>query len=133
MSAQHLTTYCHNASIMERFYVRIRPFADAKAGVAVQPGAQEDDAVVYYNGLLARSGAEQVYIHCGLGTNSSWTYLTYLPMARTPSGYKVNLSVPENECHFCFKDSAGNWDNNNGANWSIVKQKRAGSSSEHVV
>lgn len=83
---------------------------DARAGELVK---------IVYSGLLDQQGADQVYLHLGYG--DQWDKTTDLPMQKTINGWQrvIPLDVTGN-MHFCFKDSANNWDNNNGDNWSLV-------------
>lgn len=97
--------------------------ADYPQGVVVDPTpitAQEEITVLYY-GLLARSGADQVFLHVGYGDAGEWRNVSDLKMSRTGWGWVKTLEMPEDQTrfNFCFKDSAGNWDNNNGINWSF--------------
>ncbi|HHY48029.1 MAG TPA: carbohydrate-binding protein [Firmicutes bacterium] len=110
----------------------------ARRGTRTEPGAEYrgDDGVyvrptpitagsevtVKYDGLLARSGADQVYLHMGFGPNDSWRDTRDIPMTKTTDNMwttVVPISIDEtSRFNFCFRDSANNWDNNNGANWS---------------
>lgn len=101
----------------------IRTMHDAKTGVSVENGPTGNEAVVYYSGLLARSGADEVFLHSGLGSNNNWTYTTTQKMNRISLGFQASVHMTEDEVHFCFRDSAHNWDNNSGQNWSVTKQK----------
>jgi hypothetical protein len=38
-------------------------------------------------------------------------------MDRTARGCEKNVPMKNHTLAFCFKDSANNWDNNNGYNW----------------
>lgn len=90
---------------------------DSNAGIEVQPGILPNEVTVYYDGLLARSGADQVYIHYGFGL-PDWRNVTTEKMEWTGKRWRKAITV-DKQASFCFKDSAGNWDNNNGHNWSI--------------
>jgi len=85
----------------------------------VRPG---EDFQVYYHGLLENSGADQIYLHYGFDNWS--TNLGTIPMNRIENGsFKATIKASGNhELNFCFKDSAANWDNNNGYNWSMHLQ-----------
>ncbi|MGE5592760.1 MAG: carbohydrate-binding protein [Betaproteobacteria bacterium] len=97
--------------------------ADMGDGVYVSPTpiTAGDSVSVRYSGLLARSGATQVYLHMGYGIGT-WNSVTDVPMARTaPGTFEARVDLPPEETsrfHFCFRDDAGNWDNNGGRNWS---------------
>ncbi len=74
---------------------------------------------VKYNGLLARSGAEEVYLHAGFGHNKQWDDVRDLKMESRGNEWHINFDVAtDKRFNFCFRDNAGNWDNNNGKNWS---------------
>ncbi len=90
-------------------------------GIMVRPTPVSlgDEVKVEYRGLLAQAGAEQIYLHFGFG-RGDWTYVQEVPMERTPDGAWTALVQVEEagRFNFCFRDSANNWDNNNGRNWS---------------
>lgn len=84
--------------------------------VPITPGEHIN---IIYNGLLARSGATEIWLHLGYGHAHNWEKVQDLKMFKTGRGWEQTLKVPDEErLHFCFKDSANNWDNNNGRNWS---------------
>ncbi|GAW91594.1 carbohydrate-binding protein [Calderihabitans maritimus] len=91
-------------------------------GVAVDPlpiTAGEEITVLYY-GLLAQSGADQVWLHCGFGPADRWYDINDYRMERTERGWVKKFKVKSGDrLNFCFRDSAYNWDNNNGRNWSF--------------
>lgn len=75
---------------------------------------------VVYNGLLSQSGAQEVYLHLGFGANRSWHDIRDLKMLRTGRGWEQTLQVNDpSRINLCFRDSANNWDNNSGHNWSF--------------
>ncbi|GAB6098912.1 hypothetical protein JCM16358_07910 [Halanaerocella petrolearia] len=80
-----------------------------------------DTVTISYKGLLAKSGADQVYLHCGTSTgDNQWQNVNDIKMDKSDDGYwRAQTKVPTgNNLNFCFKDSANNWDNNSGHNWS---------------
>lgn len=92
----------------------------ANQGISIAPqDARAGELVkIMYNGLLAQNGADQVYLHMGFG--DQWDKSSDLPMQRTINGWQrvIPLDVT-GSMNFCFKDSANNWDNNNGYNWRV--------------
>lgn len=78
---------------------------------------------IAYEGLLARSGAAQVYTHLGYGNNESWSDVRDIPMSEAAKGWHCNLTPDVSSAvrlNFCFHDGANHWDNNNGHNWSLT-------------
>ena len=72
-----------------------------------------------YNGLLAHSGADG-YLCTWATVLSGWSNTKDVEMMRTQRGFETTFRVDKpDRINFCFKDSAANWDNNNGLNWSI--------------
>lgn len=91
-------------------------------GVVVDPTpiTAGEEITVLYNGLLGTSGADQVYLHVGYGDAGEWRGVSDLRMSKTGWGWVKTLEMPpDGRFNFCFKDSAANWDNNNGVNWSF--------------
>jgi hypothetical protein len=83
-----------------------------------------DKVKLTYNGLLAKSGADQVYAVVGFGDNKDWQNISTLPMNST--NHRIyELSIPAKEggqINVAFKDNADNWDNNSGKNYSFYFQ-----------
>jgi hypothetical protein len=91
-------------------------------GIHVYPSpfAAGDRIQVNYNGLLSKSGAEEVYLHAGFGLNNQWDDVYDIKMKKTEDHWQTALDVKTNKrLYFCFHDNAENWDNNNGLNWSF--------------
>ncbi|HMM19103.1 MAG TPA: carbohydrate-binding protein [Selenomonadales bacterium] len=90
------------------------------SGISVTPAvlAKGDTAQVRYQGLLARSGAEKLYVHVGYGGN--WERAIDYKMIRTPDGFEAQVPVAaQNGLKICFHDNANNWDNNSGQDYSF--------------
>lgn len=89
---------------------------DFERGVEVRPtfGNQVN---VCYTGLLNNSGADKVFLHYGYSDPQNWRDTTTASMERTPRGWEMSVPMRNHTMAFCFKDSANNWDNNNGHNW----------------
>ncbi|MDD2422171.1 MAG: carbohydrate-binding protein [Heliobacteriaceae bacterium] len=91
-------------------------------GVRVDPlpVTAGQEITVFYSGLLHNSGAEQVYLRLGYGDADNWHQVEEQRMEKLGWGWVKEMPVKDlTTMHFCFRDSANNWDNNNGTNWSI--------------
>lgn len=74
---------------------------------------------IVYNGLLAQSGAQEVYLRMGFGDSYDWHNVNELKMLHTGRGWEQTMQIKDpSRLNFCFRDNAFNWDNNNGLNWS---------------
>lgn len=90
-------------------------------GVYVDPTpiTAGQQVTILYNGLLSNSGAQQVYLHVGYGDANHWTHVADYPMNKIGWGWEKTITMEDDSrFNFCFKDSANNWDNNSGRNWS---------------
>lgn len=91
-------------------------------GVVVDPLPITSGEVItiLYNGILATSGAQEIYLHAGYGDSNNWHDIIDTKMSRTGWGFVKTIEVKDyNQFNFCFRDNAYNWDNNNGHNWSF--------------
>jgi len=89
-------------------------------GVIITPAPAEphQNVTIVYNGLLAKSGAPELYAHVGFG--DSWQGVQDIKMIRTPSGFEATIpAVNADSLNVCFRDSANNWDNNSGMNYNF--------------
>ncbi|WP_027363275.1 carbohydrate-binding protein [Desulfotruncus alcoholivorax] len=96
--------------------------ASYPGGVVVDPTpiTTGEEITILYDGLLAASGATQVFLHVGYGNAGEWRDVKTLRMSRTGWGWVKTLEIPdEDRFNFCFHDGYGNWDNNYGFNWSF--------------
>ncbi|WP_027719381.1 carbohydrate-binding protein [Desulfovirgula thermocuniculi] len=96
----------------------IQAWHDVPKGVEVKP-AGFNEVNIIYNGLLANCGADQVYLHYGFGDPLKWQNVNTVRMDRTMRGWEATVRMLNSTMSFCFKDSANNWDNNNGYNWTV--------------
>jgi hypothetical protein len=78
-----------------------------------------DVVQIVYDGLLAKSGATEVYAH--IGFDEEWDQVRDLQMMKTPEGFQTSVDPPHSATtlNICFRDPANNWDNNSGRNYSI--------------
>lgn len=95
-----------------------------KNGVIVTPNvvADGDKATITYKGILYNSGADTIYMRAGYGDN--WNNATDIQMSRTADGFEAKLPITSHDkLNMVFKDSANNWDNNSGRNYSFEVQQ----------
>lgn len=96
--------------------------SDLNAGITVKfLHPDKKDITIFYDGLLAQSGSAQVYLHTGIGER--WEKVYDHRMEPTSAGWEKTIQMESNSMNFCFKDSANNWDNNNGQNWSFAMSR----------
>lgn len=92
----------------------------SKNGVCIED--KEDSLRLVYNGILAKSGAEDIYAVVGTGDSKNLENAKYYPM--NTSGYQTyELLLPVVDAkgiNIAFKDGANNWDNNSGANYRLM-------------
>ena len=75
-----------------------------------------------YTGKLFEDDAEEVFLHYGFGDN--WENVSEIEMTKTELGFQAELDLPESPClKLCFKDSNGNWDNNEGNDYTFAIEK----------
>jgi len=84
---------------------------------------------VLYSGILAKSGSKEIYAVIGYGDNFNWENVQEYPMHKL-SGEQYELIFPvtrSGEINMAFKDSADNWDNNSGRNFTFTNYVYEGS------
>jgi hypothetical protein len=89
-------------------------------GLVISPFAPhaQDSVKVLYNGLLLQNGANEVWVHVGFG--EKWDKAHDYKMEKTDNGFEVNFMVQYSDTlNIAFRDSASNWDNNSGDNYSF--------------
>ena len=82
-----------------------------------------------YSGLLAKSGADEIYALIGYGNNLKWESITEHHMHRVgDQTFELIFAVesPQN-INIAFKDSADHWDNNSGTNYTFSNPIEKGS------
>ena len=91
----------------------------ADNGVSVTGGSGSME--LEYDGLLSRSGAEELFAVVGYGNNLKWEDSeTYAMQKLENQVFKVSIPVKRSgNLNMAFKDNAGNWDNNSGMNYSF--------------
>lgn len=92
-------------------------------GIQVEPDKVRTHSVVEvnYNGILAQSGADEVYIHCGSSYTNDWHDVQDVKMTKkTGDTFTANILVQDGSTfNLCFRDSSNNWDNNSGENYTF--------------
>ncbi|MDP4180476.1 MAG: carbohydrate-binding protein [Bacillota bacterium] len=83
-----------------------------------------DKVKLTYSGLLAKSGANEVFAVVGFGDNKNWQNISTYPMNSTNQHtYELSIPAKDNEqINVVFKDNSDNWDNNTGKNYSFYIQ-----------
>lgn len=93
----------------------------AANGVKTEPilPSPGDVVQIIYDGLLARSGASEVFAH--IGFDERWDEVHDRQMVKTPEGFRTSVHPPGSArtLNICFRDPAGNWDNNSGRDYRI--------------
>lgn len=88
-------------------------------GVKIRPAnpLYQDTVEIAYDGLLANSGAAEIYAHVGF--DEDWKAVQDYRMGKTAAGFETSVFLPADtdSLNICFRDSSGNWDNNSGANY----------------
>ena len=96
----------------------IGSFEDHRVSWNPAPSGPGDTVQINYHGILRDSGADSVFLHYSF---DNWnTPASTVRMDRSGDRFTTEVKAYGNqELNFCFKDSANNWDNNNGSNWTI--------------
>ncbi|AGL01456.1 carbohydrate-binding protein [Desulfoscipio gibsoniae] len=93
-------------------------FSSPIQGVQVKPLKQDGKEIrIRYSGMLNKNGANQVWMHAGIGEVEEWVDSKDYLMEKTSEGWEHTVDVKGKQFNFCFRDDAHNWDNNNGTNW----------------
>jgi hypothetical protein len=84
----------------------------------IPSAARSGDSVrIKYHGLLKNSGANEVFLYLG---KDGWQSSKFVPMQWSEDGFYIDVRAEaDHELNFCFKDTANNWDNNNGFDWKV--------------
>lgn len=107
--------------MFEHKITNVREPIQLEHNVTVSPVPPKRGVVkISYKGLLANSGAQDVYLRTGYGTSDTWQGIYDYKMEKTSQGWEQVMHLNRNNyLQFCFKDGADHWDNNNGINWNI--------------
>lgn len=83
---------------------------------------ENTEVKVTYAGKLFQNGSEDVIVHYGFGEN--WDNAKDLKMQKSELGFQADIYVEENtKLNFCFRNSIGEWDNNDGYNYAFKINK----------
>ncbi len=93
-------------------------------GISISKASMKvgDSVTVTYNGLLANCGADSVTMHIGYGDN--WDNKEFISMENDNGTFKASLVIDNSgSLNIAFKDSAENWDNNSGSDYTFKVTK----------
>ena len=77
---------------------------------------------ISYVGDLFQNDSKEVYLHYGFGTN--WDNVSDIKMEKTELGFQCEIDILKAESlNLCFKNSANEWDNNLGENYTFPIEK----------
>lgn len=83
---------------------------------------ENTEVKVTYAGKLFQNGSEDVIVHYGFGDN--WDGAQDVQMQKTELGFQIDIYVKsDSKLNFCFRNSAGEWDNNEGSNYAFKIEK----------
>ncbi|HBR03899.1 MAG TPA: hypothetical protein DD738_14970 [Ruminiclostridium sp.] len=93
----------------------------SKAGVSFEK-LSDTQAKINYSGLLAKNGAQDVFGVYGFGSNQKWEDVSTLTFNKESEGsFATTVPIEQGKnINFAFRDSAENWDNNSGMNYTFV-------------
>lgn len=101
-----------------------QPYADNGVILSKSSLNVGEEVLFSYTGLLAQSGADQIFVHIGYG--ESWQEKAFVPMENDNGVFKAAVkAVLPGTLNFSFKDSANNWDNNSSSDYSIIVSEKA--------
>ncbi len=91
---------------------------DDRIQVEPEPIKAGSMAKIRYYGLLAKSGADRIFLHYGV---DGWKKPATVEMNRVGDRFEseIRTTASVKALDFCFKDSADHWDNNSGTNWRV--------------
>lgn len=111
-----------DVEVAEEFHPEGYDVLESVGGVKIRPAEIREgtSVTVWYDGELAQSGANSVFLHYGFGTDQ-WQDVGEVEMYKgEQDAWLTNVYVNRGQAiSFCFKDGAGNWDNNNGRDWTF--------------
>jgi hypothetical protein len=107
----------------------INLYSDAGVSLSKASISVGDTVVVSYDGLLAKSGADTIFMHYGYG--DSWEQKDFIRMENKEGIFGAAIKViTSGSLNLSFKDSADNWDNNSSENYSFKVSKKENSEAQ---
>jgi len=92
----------------------------SKSGVAFEK-LSETQAQIVYSGLLAKCGAQEIHGVYGYGSNQNWEGVSTVQLTKEGDVFRGIIPLEQGKnVNIAFKDSAENWDNNSGMNYTFV-------------
>lgn len=92
----------------------------SKSGVSFEK-ISETQAEISYSGLLAKCGAQEVHGVYGYGSNQNWEGVSSIQLTKEGDAFRGIIPIEHGKnINIAFKDSAENWDNNSGMNYTFV-------------
>lgn len=77
---------------------------------------------IIYKGTLCQNDTEDIYMHFGYGL--LWENLQEIKLEKYEDCFKASISLTDiGDINFCFRDANGNWDNNEGQNYTATISK----------
>lgn len=84
---------------------------------------ENSEVKVTYAGCLFQNGSQEVIAHLGYGEN--WENPKDIVMEKTALGFQAIINVENaGKLNLCFRNSNGEWDNNNGNNYEFSVEKQ---------
>ena len=77
---------------------------------------------ISYTGKFFQAGCEKVYAHYGFG--AEWNNTNEVEMKKTELGFQTEIELVDGETfNLCFNNGNGEWDNNEGQNYTFPIEK----------
>jgi len=101
-----------------------QPYAENGVFISNSSLSVGEEVAITYEGILAKSGADQIFLHIGYG--KEWLDKAFIPMENENGVFRgtFKMALPD-DLNISFKDSADNWDNNSLMNYSFKFKGKA--------
>jgi len=78
-----------------------------------------DKVHLHYNGFLLQQPDVSITAHVGYGNSYKWIKIKDFKMDKLGDEFITDIPIEDDSrLNICFKGNNGQWDNNNGQNWS---------------